>query len=181
MNKNNLLDPRTHMTSNCGEFGTQCEIPNEMLKFLLDRRIFYCCTLTTERTPHITPIMYMYEMERCLLTFLIEKSSAKARNLRKNPFVSFTADISHQTDPLQNTGVMVSAFAELSDSKDEIADSYERIRRRYSSHLVPELVEKYAINSDLLIKAAIFKIVHWKGPYFKRFLCEPRMKKLSLK
>jgi nitroimidazol reductase NimA-like FMN-containing flavoprotein (pyridoxamine 5'-phosphate oxidase superfamily) len=179
--KINPIQTQTHTTTNCGEFGSQCRIPNEMLKFLLDRSILYCSTLTLERMPHITPIMYTYEIDRCLLSFLIEKKSVKARNLRKNPFVSFTADISHQTDPLQNTGIMVNAIAELFDSEDEIADSYERIRRRYSSHLVPELVEKYAFNSDLLIRAAIFKIVHWRGPFFTRFVCKSRMKNLPLK
>lgn len=130
--------------------------------------------------PHITPIMYIYELDRCLLSFLVEKKSVKARNIILNPFISFTTDISHQTDPLQNTGIMASALAEVFDSKEEIANSYERLRRRYSSHLVPELVEKFAINSDLLVRAAIFKIVHWKGPFFKRFVCQPRMKNLPL-
>ena len=162
--------------TSCDEYGQQCAIPNEMLRFLLDRSLLYCCTLAANGMPHITPVMFTFEMEKCLLAFLIEKKSVKARNLRSNPIISFTADISHRTDPLKNSGIMVSALGQMIESENEIKTYYERIRKRYTAHFSPELVETYTIISDLLIKAPIFKIVYWKGPFFKRFICKSRRK-----
>jgi nitroimidazol reductase NimA-like FMN-containing flavoprotein (pyridoxamine 5'-phosphate oxidase superfamily) len=130
--------------------------------------------------PHITPVMYYFEMNRCLIFFLTDKNSIKARNLRKNPFVSFTVDITYTTNPLQNTGIMVNAFAELSKSKEDIIECLERLRRRYSSHMIPELVETYASSNDLCVKAAIIKIVYWKGPFFQRFECPTRKALLKM-
>ncbi|MHA1946666.1 MAG: pyridoxamine 5'-phosphate oxidase family protein [Candidatus Hodarchaeales archaeon] len=161
-------------TTSCDEYGQRCAIPNEMLRFLLDRSLLYCCTLTANGMPHITPVMFTFELDRCLLAFLIEKKSVKARNLRSNPFISFTADISHRTDPLQNSGIMVNALGRMIESEDEIKTYFERIKKRYTANFSPELVETHTIISDLLIKAPIFKIVYWKGPFFDRFICQSR-------
>jgi hypothetical protein len=126
--------------------------------------------------PHITPVMFTFELNGCLLAFLIEKKSVKAKNLKSNPFISFTADISHRTDPLQNSGIMVSTIGQLIESEDIINIFFERIKKRYTAHFSPELVETHTIISDLLIKAPIFRIVYWKGPFFKRFICPSRNK-----
>lgn len=165
---------KTSTTIDCDDFGSRCHISNDILRFLLDRILLYCCTLTTIGMPHITPVMYNYEMNRCLISFLIQKNSVKARNLKRNPYVSFTADSTHKTDPLMNSGIMINAVATFSDTTDEIKEVFQRLQKRYSSHMIPELVGTYTLKSDLLVRASIFKIVYWKGPFFQRFICKKR-------
>lgn len=176
MKKTNV---RAFHTIDCDDSTHQCVISTASLKLLLDRTLLYCCTLTNG-IPHITPVMYYFEMNRCLISFLTDKNSVKARNIRKNPFISFTVDITYSHLPLQNTGIMILAFGELSNSMEDIDECLERLRRRYSSHLMPELVDKYASKDDLCVKAAIIKVVYWKGPFFQRFECPTRRASLKV-
>lgn len=171
MSKKNVT---TYTTIDCDDYGNRCAISNDILILLLDRSLLHCCTLDENGIPHITPIMYYFEMNKCIIKFLIEKKSVKARNLRKNPYVSFTADSTHKTNPLMNTGIMINAIARFDDTSNEIETGYERLRRRYSSQMIPELVGTYTLKSDLLVRASIFKIVYWKGPFFQRFICKKR-------
>ncbi|MHA2365725.1 MAG: hypothetical protein ACXAC7_17335 [Candidatus Hodarchaeales archaeon] len=178
MNKNKIIK-RVELF--CGESDYTCMIPIEMIKFLLNTNLIYCCTITSKGMPHITPVMFHYEMNHCILTFLIGRKSIKAKNLKLNPFLSFTTDITHLTDPFLNTGIMVNTIAQLSESQRVITECLERLRRKYSSHLVPELVETYSTQFDICVRAKILKIVYWKGPYFKRFVCKGRKNLLYLK
>ncbi|MFW9779836.1 MAG: pyridoxamine 5'-phosphate oxidase family protein [Candidatus Heimdallarchaeota archaeon] len=161
------------ITIECSDNKHFCDISRDNLGFLINSRLLYCCTLS-RGMPHITPIMYYYEMNECSLSFLIGKTSVKARNLRKNPFVSLTTDTTHPSNPLENSGIMITAVTELSDSWEDISECLERLRRRYSSHLIPMLVETFASTNDLYVKAEIIRIVHWKGPFFERFECPTR-------
>ena len=164
-----------HFELFCDDYGDECFIPKGILEFLLNSKILYCCTLDSKQVPHITPVIYFYEMNRCTIRFIIGKESKKAKNLAKNAFASFTTDVTHQSNPFLNTGITITSFVELSGDPEVLRTYSDRLHRKYSSHFIPELTDSARSNSEICVSARIAKVVYWKGPYFQRFSCKNRM------
>ncbi|MFX0208216.1 MAG: pyridoxamine 5'-phosphate oxidase family protein [Candidatus Hodarchaeota archaeon] len=86
-----------------------CNIRKVFSEFLLDATFMYCCTLSKKGMPHITPVLFVYDTKWCVLSFLIDKNSVKAKNLHRNPYISLTSDETHPINPFLNTGIMLLA------------------------------------------------------------------------
>ena len=53
----------------------------------------------------------------------------------------------------------------------------ESLLRKYTSHLIPEIVDYYSTESDIVVYAEIIRISYWKGPKFEKFVCKSRLKR----
>ena len=162
----------------CKEHNYMCTLTTEIAQFLLNTPLLYSCTINEKNIPFIRPIMYNYEMDKCLFSFLCEKTSQEANNLKKNPFISFTTETNHPTDPFENSGIMIQAKTYFSEDEEERKNVNRNLLRKYSSHLIPEIVDYYSTENDLVVKAEIVKISYWKGPQFEQFICKSRKLKI---
>ncbi|MFX1514614.1 MAG: pyridoxamine 5'-phosphate oxidase family protein [Promethearchaeota archaeon] len=162
------------MEQNCSKTKIVCNIRKVFSQFLLEATFMYVCTLTKKNMPHITPVLYFYEKEWCVLNFLVNKHSIKAKNLRMNPYVSLTTDETHPTNPFLNTGIMLEAVAQLSESYTDVQECLVNLRSKYRSQLKTELVETFATENEMCVKAYLLKGVYWKGPFFQNFICVAR-------
>lgn len=159
----------------CAEHNMSCNLAKEMALFLLNTPIVYSCTVNKLGLPFIRPIMFNYEMENCLFSFLTEKNSQEAKNLRNNNNISFTTESNSPTNPFENSGVMITAYGEISSDEEELKLVRHNLLKKYSSHLAPEIVDYYSTDNDIVVKGFIKKISYWKGPKFKQFECKGRI------
>ncbi|MFW9991803.1 MAG: pyridoxamine 5'-phosphate oxidase family protein [Candidatus Odinarchaeota archaeon] len=154
-----------------------CEMSDPYLKFLLNAKYLYCCTLDRYQNPHVVPLIFTFvpEDDGCLIRCLIERNSVKAKNMRQNPYVTFASDENHPTIPLLNSGIMIETLVELDEDLSEINRTIKLFQEKYAE----EAWVPYACNldADILMRAYPQKIIYWKGPYFQRFRCSKHWKK----
>ncbi|OLS20610.1 MAG: hypothetical protein HeimC3_39920 [Candidatus Heimdallarchaeota archaeon LC_3] len=160
----------------CKGHNYMCILQKDVAQFLLNTPLFYSCTVNEDKLPFIRPIMYNYEMDKCIFSFLSEKNSQEAKNLQRNPNISFTTETNHPTNPFINSGIMVQAKTQLSENEEDRKSVKRNLLRKYSSHLIPEIVDYYSTENDLVVTAEILTISYWKGPKFKQFVCKLRKK-----
>ena len=87
----------------CNDYHFTCHISKEITNYLFRSNFLYCATLSKKFLPHITPVIYSYEMNNCSVSFLIAKQSKVIHNLRKNPLLSLTTDVLDKKNPSMNT------------------------------------------------------------------------------
>jgi uncharacterized protein YhbP (UPF0306 family) len=121
--------------------------------------------------------MYNYEMDKCRFTFLTEKNSEEAKNLEINPKITLSTETNHPTNPFVNSGIMIQAITKITSKEEDKEAVKQSLLRKYSSHLIPEMVDFYSNENDVVVNADITKISYWKGPKFEQFVCKGRMKK----
>ncbi|MHA2224944.1 MAG: pyridoxamine 5'-phosphate oxidase family protein [Candidatus Hodarchaeales archaeon] len=156
---------------------TNSKIPSYMIKFLLNARYLHCCTIDRNHTPHIVPLIFFFDEKKGLILCVAEKKSNKVKNMQINPYVTFSTDKTHRNNPLLNTGVMIETVVELIDDDNEIVEVMANLQEKYNTILDSKLLAFRVFDSDILIKAHLMKIVHWKGPYFQRYVFSKHRKK----
>ena len=161
----------------CKEHSFMCTLTTEMAQFLLNTPLLYSCTTNEYYLPYIRPVMYNYEMHKCRLSFLTEKNSQEAKNLAKNPNATFTTETNHPTNPFVNSGIMIETKVIFTSDIEACTNVKESLLRKYTSHLIPEIVDYYSTENDIVVYAEITKISYWKGPKFEQFVCKGRVNK----
>ncbi|UCE12567.1 MAG: pyridoxamine 5'-phosphate oxidase family protein [Candidatus Heimdallarchaeota archaeon] len=162
------------MKIKCQINGHTCVLPSFLTRFLVKPLFLYCSTITPNGKPQIQPIIFVNELGKCNIAFLVKKQSSLTRNLQKNPKLALTTDETHPTDPLKNKGIMIEAVSQLNDSKDEVEECFNYLRKKYNSDIVTKILGIDIILNYVKIQAFPVKIVYWKGPFFKKFKCNQR-------
>lgn len=165
------------MKIKCEINGQTCELPDFMVHFFKKKSLIYCCTISENGKLSIQPIVFVNEEGKCALTFLVDKQSTMAKNLRNNPNLSLTIDETHPINPFWNTGVMIKAVSQLSETQKEIRKCFENLQKKYSSDTITKILGIDAIQKSIRLKAVPLEIVYWKNPIFKRFRCKQRRRK----
>jgi nitroimidazol reductase NimA-like FMN-containing flavoprotein (pyridoxamine 5'-phosphate oxidase superfamily) len=158
----------------CKDHSFMCNLSSEIAQFLLNTPLLYSCTVNEYNLPYIRPIMYSYEMDKCRFLFLSEINSQEAKNLQRNRNISFTTETNHPTNPFANSGIMIQGKTTLSSSEEDRTYVKRSLLRKYSSHLMPEIVDFYSTETDVVVSAKIHKISYWRGPKFEQFVCKAR-------
>ncbi len=165
------------MRVKCELDGKWCEFPDYISQFFTKKTMIYVSTINQANYPFIQSFLFVNEFESCTILFLAKKDSIVGKNLRKNPHLTLTIDKTHPTDPHQNEGIMVESMTIASTNLKEIDNSYDLLQSKYGTEITSKILGIDDITDYLSIRTSPKQIIHWKGPYFQRFICHKRSTK----
>ena len=128
----------------------------------------YFCTTDTQNVPHVVPVFFLFDANRCHAYFLFSADSKKIRNLQMRCNVSFAVDVRDPVNPLANQGVMIRGEAKAEPLDDPLVD------KEHIKHLFEE---KYGWSSSqsffrhnhgerVLVDVTVRKVACWQGSTF---------------
>ena len=126
----------------------------EIVDFLSENNVARIATIKPDKTPHVTPIWYLWKNNQLLVP--TGKNTVKVRNIQKNNNVAVIID----TSTAPEKGVIIEGKAEIDELNKEIR---RRICERYVS---PEDLDKYlnyaqTHHSSVLLKIHPKKMITW--------------------
>ena len=128
------------------------------LKYLQRQEIGRIATVSSDHTPHVTPVAFASDKETLYLN--IEHDSKKARNIRENPKVQFVVDDAPTFESFR--GVLISGKAELVSGGKSHEVARDLLYSKY-----PNYEEQYPIEeggwSKYILIIIPTKILRW-GP-----------------
>jgi hypothetical protein len=147
----------------------------EIAQILLNTPFLYARSLDKIGNSFIRQIIFVYKMDKCIISFLTQKNSQENINLINNPMISLTTQVGFNSDPHKDYGLRIKAKAEIIDLDNERTITAINLLRKCSSHLIkPEIVDLYSSDYDLVINAQIIEILYWKNHQYKEFECKLR-------
>ena len=168
------------MQIKCEINGHTCILPNYITRFLEKTSLMYCSTIDPYGKPHIQPIIFVNELGKCNLAYLVNKQSNMVSNLNKNPNLALTIGETHPTNPFWNKGIMIEAVSQQSNSQDDVRECFEDLQKKYNFDVVTKILGIDIILKYIKIMAFPVKIVYWKAPaFFKKFKCKQRKKRIT--
>lgn len=164
----------------CDLDGQSCILPDYITKFILNATLMYCGSVDASNFPRIQPTIFTNEAGKCNLAFLVHKGSSLAKNIQNHPNITLTTDQTHQTDPSQNTGIMIETVSRTIFSPEEVNICFDNLQNKYGVEEVTKIMGIDIPLSYIKIEAFPIKIIFWKGPFFKRFTCRQSKKRSKL-
>ena len=165
------------MKIKCEIDGHTCELPESMVDFFIHTTVIYCSTLSPDFKPSIHPVIFSNEPSSCIITFLIDKNSLVMNNLSSNPKISLAIDVTHPINPFWNRGISIKGISQLDKSQKAVQDGTSLLHEKYGFHTVTKIIGLDTLQNLARVRVRPFKIIYWKGPYFKRFTCQSKQKK----
>src|SRR3972149_6369569 len=126
-------------------------------KFLKSQKILSFATKDKRGMPHIVPVWYLYK--EGIFYVGTNTSTKKAKNVKKNPKVSFCVD-SGIRSPI--FGVMGRGVAKLILNKKIVSSITKKILLRYFSSLNNNSAQELLAQTDCIIKITPKKITVWE-------------------
>ena len=124
-------------------------------------------------------MIFINEPNSCNLVFTVDKKSTMAKNLNYNPKLALAIDITHPSNPFWNRGIMITATSQINESKEAVQDCMSQLQGKYGLSTIAKIFGIDTIQNFVTVTAQPFKIVYWKGPYFKKFNCKSKARKLT--
>lgn len=126
-------------------------------KFLKSQKILRLATIDQKGIPHIVPVWYLYKDG----IFYVGTSTLtkKAKNVIKNPKVSFCVDIGIRSPIF---GVMGRGVAKLVLNKKIVSSIAKKILLRYFKSLNNKYAQELLAQTDCIIKIVPKKITTWE-------------------
>ena len=125
----------------------------------MDAKYLYCCTLDEKQIPHLVPLLFIFEYMTCTIYCITSRNSVKVRNMKRNPYVTFTTDETHPTIPLLNAGIMVESIVELTTEDQQIGQVMNKLNMKYKALFGGNLFNFKDNTADILVKAHPIKII----------------------
>lgn len=127
-------------------------------EFLKSQKILRLATIDPSGNPHIVPVWYMYTNNKFYVG--TNTGTEKAKNIKKNPRVSFCIDTGVRSPDI--FGVMGIGRARLI-LKTEIVESLaKKILRRYFASLKNQSAQQLLDQTDCIIEITTKKTTTWK-------------------
>jgi general stress protein 26 len=126
-------------------------------KFLKSQKILRLATIDKRGVPHIVPVWYLYKDG--IFYVGTNTLTKKAKNVKKNPKVSFCIDIGIRSPIF---GVMGRGVAKLILNKKIVPAITKKILLRYFKSLNNYSAQKLLAHTDCIIKITPKKITSWK-------------------
>lgn len=168
------------MKLKCELNGQTCILPNFIADFIVNARVMYCNTIDSYGNPRVQPIIFVNEPGKCKLSFLVKKKSMLAKSVQRNPNIALSTDKTHPLDPSLNTGIMIEAVTQKIISQEGVKECFDILQKKYSDDVVTKILGIDIIFSYIKVEVLPLKIVFWKGPFFRRFICKQQEKKSGL-
>ena len=126
-------------------------------KFLKSQKILRLATIDKRGVPHIVPVWYLYKDG--IFYVGTNTSTKKAKNVKKNPKVSFCVDAGIRSPIF---GVMGRGVAKLILNKKIVSSITKKILLRYFSSLNNNSAQELLAQTDCIIKITPKKITVWE-------------------
>jgi nitroimidazol reductase NimA-like FMN-containing flavoprotein (pyridoxamine 5'-phosphate oxidase superfamily) len=126
-------------------------------EFLKSQKILRLATIDTLGNPHIIPVWYMYINNKFYVG--TNTRTKKAKNIKKNPKVSFCVDIGIKSPNI--FGVMGIGRAKLILKTDRVERFAKKILLRYFENLENKSAQKLLNQTDCIIEITPKKITDW--------------------
>jgi general stress protein 26 len=126
-------------------------------KFLKSQKILRLATIDKRGMPHIVPVWYLYKDG--IFYVGTNTSTKKAKNVKKNPKVSFCVDAGIRSPIF---GVMGRGVAKLILNKKIVSSITKKILLRYFSSLNNNSAQELLAQTDCIIKITPKKITVWE-------------------
>jgi len=126
-------------------------------KFLKSQKILRLATIDNRGMPHIVPVWYLYKDG--IFYVGTNTSTKKAKNVKKNPKVSFCVDAGIRSPIF---GVMGRGVAKLIFNKKIVSSITKKILLRYFSSLNNNSAQELLAQTDCIIKIIPKKITVWE-------------------
>src|SRR3989337_1499684 len=126
-------------------------------KFLKSQKILRLATIDKRGVPHIVPVWYLYQGG--LFYVGTNTTTEKAKNVKKNPKVSYCVDAGIRS-PIY--GVMGKGIARLILNKKIVSGITKKILLRYFRSLNNSTAQELLAQTDCIIKIIPKKITVWK-------------------
>lgn len=126
-------------------------------KFLKSQMILRLATIDNRGMPHIVPVWYLYK--EGIFYVGTNTFTKKAKNVKKNPKVSFCVDAGIRSPIF---GVMGMGVAKLIFNKKIVSSITKKILLRYFSSLNNNSAQELLAQTDCIIKIVPKKITVWE-------------------
>jgi len=126
--------------------------------FLKSQKIIRLATIDAFGNPHIIPVWYMYINNKFYVG--TNTKTIKAKNIKKNPKVSFCIDIGIKSPNI--FGVMGIGRAKLIMKATRVKYFAEKILLRYFKNLDNKSAQKLLSQTDCIIEIIPKKIINWR-------------------
>lgn len=127
-------------------------------EFLKSQKILRLATIDSAGNPHIVPVWYMYVNDKFYVG--TNTKTRKAKNIKKNPKVSFCVDTGIRSPDI--FGVMGIGRARLILKTDRVEHLAKKILRRYFKNLKNQSARQLLNQTDCIIEITPKKITNWK-------------------
>ncbi|CUR51004.1 Pyridoxamine 5'-phosphate oxidase-like FMN-binding protein [Nitrosotalea devaniterrae] len=127
-------------------------------KFLKSQKILRLATIDSSGSPHIVPVWYMYRNGKFYVG--TNTRTQKAKNIKKNPKVSFCVDVGVRSPDI--IGIMGTGRARLILKKDSVESFSKRILLRYFKSLKNKSAQQLLDQTDCIIQITPRKVTEWK-------------------
>lgn len=127
-------------------------------KFLKTQKILRLATIDGNGVPHIVPVWYMYWNDKFYVG--TNTRTRKARNIRKNPKVSFCVDVGIRSPDI--IGVMGTGRAKLILKKELVEKLAKKILLRYFKSMKNKSAQQLFDQTDCIIQITPRKVTEWK-------------------
>lgn len=126
-------------------------------KFLESQKILRLATVDKNDVPYIVPVWYLYKNGNFYVG--TNTSTKKARNVKKNPKVSFCVDLGVHSPIF---GIMGIGRAKLILKKSHVSRIAKKILLRYFKSLNNKSAQELLSQTDCIIEIIPKKITTWK-------------------
>ena len=126
-------------------------------KFLKSQKILRLATIDKRGMPHIVPVWYLYK--RGIIYVGTNTFTKKAKNVKKNPKVSFCVDAGIRSPIF---GVMGRGVAKLILNKKIVSYITKKILLRYFKSLNNNSAQELLAQTDCILKITPKKITVWE-------------------
>jgi general stress protein 26 len=127
-------------------------------EFLKSQKILRLATIDTSGNPHIVPVWYMYISNKFYVG--TNTRTKKAKNIKKNPKVSFCVDTGIKSPDI--LGVMGIGIAKLILKPSSVELLAKKILLRYFKNLENKSAQQLLNETDCIIEIIPSKIRNWK-------------------
>ncbi len=127
-------------------------------KFLKSQKILRLATIDGTGVPHIVPAWYMYWNDKFYVG--TNTKTRKAKNIRKNPKVSFCVDVGVRSPDIM--GVMGTGRAKLILKKELVESLAKKILLRYFKNMKNKSAQQLFDQTDCIIQITPRKVTEWK-------------------
>ena len=127
-------------------------------EFLRTQKILRLATIDSSGNPHIVPVWYMYVNKKFYVG--TNTKTKKAKNIKKNPKVSFCIDTGIKSPGI--FGIMGVGRARLILKKDRVERLAKKILLRYFKNLENQSAHQLLNQTDCVIEIIPKNITNWK-------------------
>ena len=127
-------------------------------KFLKTQKILRLATIDGTGVPHIVPVWYMYWNDKFYVG--TNTRTRKAKNIRKNPKVSFCVDVGIRSPDI--IGIMGTGSAKLILKKELVEKLAKKILLRYFKNMKNKSAQQLFDQTDCIIQITPRKVTEWK-------------------